>query len=86
MEGEVSQRNLLLPSGVVSRAGRHEPVAACADFLIRVSEKPAPTFSWGELPGKMSMWQPVLTSSSRSWRSGVTCNNGRGLRCSEEES
>ena len=38
VEGEVSQRNLPLPSAVVSRRGRHEPVAACADFLIRVFE------------------------------------------------
>ena len=38
VEGEVSQRNLPLPSAVVSRRGHHEPVAACADFLIRVLE------------------------------------------------
>ena len=34
MEGEVSQRNPPLPSAVLSCAGRHEPVAAYADFFI----------------------------------------------------
>nr|XP_014337919.1 PREDICTED: melanoma-associated antigen 10-like [Bos mutus] len=42
MECEVSQKNPPLPSALVSCAGRHEPVAAYADFFIRVSEKPAP--------------------------------------------
>ncbi|XP_010853898.1 PREDICTED: melanoma-associated antigen 10-like [Bison bison bison] len=42
MEGEVSQRNPPLPSALVSCPVGHEPVAAYADFFIRVSEKPAP--------------------------------------------
>ncbi|CAI9181320.1 unnamed protein product [Rangifer tarandus platyrhynchus] len=45
MEGEVYQRNLPLPVAVVSLAERHDPVAACADFLIRVSERPTPVLS-----------------------------------------
>ena len=86
MEGEVSQRNPLLPSAVVRCAGHHEPVAACADFFIRVSENPAPALSCGEPRGEMSMWQPVLTSSSGSWRAGVTCGNSCGLGRAEVES
>ena len=34
----MSQRNSPLPSALVSCAGRHEPVAAYADFLIQVLE------------------------------------------------
>ena len=63
MEGEVSQRNPPLPSAVLSCAGRHEPVAAYADFFIPVSEKPAPALCCGEPRDEMSPWQPELTSS-----------------------
>ena len=81
----MSQRNLSLPVAI-SRAGRHDPVAACADFLIRVSERPTPALSCGEPWGEVSMWQPVLTSSSRSWRAGVTCENSRSHGRAEVES
>ena len=53
MEGEVSQRNPSLPSAVVSGAGRHEPVAIYADFLIRVPERPAPALSCDEPRGEV---------------------------------
>ena len=71
VEGEVSQRNLPLPSAVVSRRGRHEPVAAYADFLIWVSERPALALSSDEPRGEVSTGQPVLSSSSGSWRAWV---------------
>ena len=51
MEGEVSQRNPPLPFALVSCVGRHEPVAAYADFFIRVSEEPAPALCCRE-PGQ----------------------------------
>ena len=79
------QRNLSL-TVAVSRAGCHDSVAPCADLLIRVSERPTPALSCGEPRGEMSTWQPVLTSSSRSCRAGVTCENSRGHGRAEVES
>ena len=38
----------IFPNIRVRCAGRHEPVAAYADFFIRVSEQPAPTPCCGE--------------------------------------